>query len=1026
MKQRAHFLLVMMLAVLFGGPAWGATYFVNNNGGSDSYTGLAPAATGGTTGPWQTMARLASATLAPGDTVYLACGGVWNETLRVPSSGATNVPITIGAGPGNCGTTPPLIDGAVTIPAHQWVQHSGSIYKARLPIDLIANPTPSTNLAPWTQWSVTGDASMSVDNACPGQLQPCLALTSGGSNSIASTNNFVLTGGVDYTAAIQLRAAPGARAKVIVRRAGPTYERLAPEQWITGTGDWQNVAIAFRAGISLSNARLDIEVPTLRSRVNMREAHVLRAFFAGTDTVATFVDGMQVRRAHHPNFGQSGNPDSPYATIANAGGKTVLDTSGINLPVGASLGVGLGVAMRTVDWAIEERAVTAVTGSRLTLSAPTGYDTLPGYGYYLTGALWMLDSPGEWFFDAPTGTLYVWMPDSAAPGNRVSTSTLPIGADLAMRSNVALAGLAVAHSGTGVALLGGTNISLSGVAITDSANYGIGADNCAQCQVVASTVARSGVDAVLARGPNVNALTVTDSTIIDAGASTRTDGWRMLPRSSAGALYSYGPSSLFARNTIIGAAKLGMYLGPSATAADNYVSQTCLVLNDCGAIYAGQVGSNSTISRNIVESVRGSVAGVPATMQIRSVGIYLDDLNAGSTVSGNTVTGAEYGLQLHNARGASVAGNLLFGNRRHQVWAHENTQATRPNGDVYGNIVTANMMIPTASGPAVNMFSEVGDTADFATFSGNHYSALLSQRVIGETSPTTGSSYTVAEWQATGREANSRVTQPVGYASFLAVGGNLIPNSNFANGYYGWTWWNQIAPLATVAIKTCSLGPCMELRSGASSSLVGSPNFSVTAGQWYRVSFDAMTGLPSQPINVVVRRGGGGSAGYEYLMPAVESYLGSTAWRRYTFTFQANKTVVTGDPVTNEFGARIDFERNQPWTTLSIAHLEMVTLAPAQAALQIKMLLNSGRAATTMNCAILTVPNAACSSFVNFGDGSPVVWPVTMAGFSASPIYTRDVTLTDTDGDGIADQQDYCPNTLAGSAVNARGCALGQ
>ena len=87
--------LVAVLGMASAGQVLAATYFVNPNGGNDSNNGTAPAWTSGYNGPWQTLAKLAAVTLAPNDTVYLACGGVWSETLKVQSSGATNVPITV-------------------------------------------------------------------------------------------------------------------------------------------------------------------------------------------------------------------------------------------------------------------------------------------------------------------------------------------------------------------------------------------------------------------------------------------------------------------------------------------------------------------------------------------------------------------------------------------------------------------------------------------------------------------------------------------------------------------------------------------------------------------------------------------------------------------------------------------------------------------------------------------------------------------------------------------------------------------
>jgi len=208
--------------------------------------------------------------------------------------------------------------------------------------------------------------------------------------------------------------------------------------------------------------------------------------------------------------------------------------------------------------------------------------------------------------------------------------------------------------------------------------------------------------------------------------------------------------------------------------------------------------------------------------------------------------------------------------------------------------------------------------------------------------------------------------------------------------------------------------------------MVGSPPFSVVAGQWYRVTIDARTSQEGQPINVIIRRGGGGTAGKEQLIPAAESFAGSTAWRRYSFTFQSIKTVTAGDPATQELGARVNFERNMPGSALSVAKLELVKLIPAQVALQVKLLLNRNRAATSFDCSAIGIAPSACNAVVYFHDNTPVTWPATVAALSGSPVYTRDVSLIDSDGDGIADQQDYCPNTGTGSLVNSRGCAFVQ
>ena len=68
--------------------ALAATYYVNSATGNDSYTGLkATHALLSTAGPWKTLAQVNRAVVA-GDTVYLAAGSVWEETL-IPKSQVT-------------------------------------------------------------------------------------------------------------------------------------------------------------------------------------------------------------------------------------------------------------------------------------------------------------------------------------------------------------------------------------------------------------------------------------------------------------------------------------------------------------------------------------------------------------------------------------------------------------------------------------------------------------------------------------------------------------------------------------------------------------------------------------------------------------------------------------------------------------------------------------------------------------------------------------------------------------------------
>lgn len=1012
-------------------PAYATAYYIDSELGNDSWSGKTPAPSGNPAmdGPWQTLGRLANISLSPNDIVYLACSANWNETLRVPSSGTSGNPIVVSAGPNHCDTRP-AIDGVMTIPGPMWTQYSGAIYRARLPIEYISNPGLNENLNGWNNWSQGNDASMSLDPVCSGSPLPCMQFTSGtGTNvygSVVISNNFPLAGGMNYSASVLVKAPAGTRLRFVIRRGGPTYESLTTDQppTVTGSGNWQTVSFAFRAARSAPNARFDIEVPDGKVVINLREAHVQRVLPA-SGVIGVFVDGTAVRRAHHPNFGQANtNPNSLYGTLASAVGNRILDTSGLALPANASLSPGLGVSIRVNNYVLNERKIASLQGTLLVLDQDTDYPITAKYGYFLTGALWMLDSPGEWYFDSANNDLYIWMPEGNAPGNRVAFNSLALGADLTRKSYIDLVGLDIRRVGTGVQLGGANTVRLRDVQIAEIADHGVDAANSLACTVEQSSIVNTGLDAITAVGAATTGFTVSDSRVFDSGTLDRTDSWRKLPRPALAAI-NVGANSSILRNTVLGAANNGMYMGQNSVIANNHVSRACTLFNDCGGIVSNYTSTGTSINGNVVDTIIGGLAGLPANAFTQTAGIYLDDHSVNIEVRENTITGADYGIHMHDAYNSTVSANVLFGNRRYQLWMQEQTARLRATGDIFGNQIESNLLVPLAGGPSVFMESEIGDTGDFATFSGNHYSALLSPRLVGERWPTGSNSFTLGDWQAAKQDISGRVTQPVGYASFLSNGANIVPNGNLANNITGWTWWNSTAPYAQPVLLSCSFGPCLQLTAGATLSLLASPNFSVTGEQWYRVSFDAITSQEGQPISVIVRRGGGGSAGYEALVPAAESFPGSTTWRRYSFVFQAAKTVIANDPATGELGARIDFGDIQPGSSITVATLEIVPLTRSQAATQLRLQVNPSGTSTTVPCSPDDAASNLCNKFVYMKDDSVLDWSSLVPAYSGNAIYTRDMTLVDTDYDGVADVEDACPKTPAGVAVNARGCSFG-
>ncbi|MFX6645117.1 hypothetical protein ABTG96_19870, partial [Acinetobacter baumannii] len=76
----------------------------------------------------------------------------------------------------------------------------------------------------------------------------------------------------------------------------------------------------------------------------------------------------------------------------------------------------------------------------------------------------------------------------------------------------------------------------------------------------------------------------------------------------------------------------------------------------------------------------------------------------------------------------------------------------------------------------------------------------------------------------------------------------------------------------------------------------------------------------------------------------------STAWKRYTFTFRAAKTVIANDPLTAELGARLDFEQNAARGTLWVANIEIVPLQDTTVTLRSHLIANESRQHDVFDC----------------------------------------------------------------------------
>jgi len=191
-----------------------------------------------------------------------------------------------------------------------------------------------------------------------------------------------------------------------------------------------------------------------------------------------FVDGQMMPLARWPN-NTNLNPSYPSKATFTTFVSKVPETNGTytskftdsNLPQTVDLvGAEIYIQPNFEAWSwVFTGKVTDVSGTQVTLNTVNGsgkdggtnYD--PKSRYFLFNKLSLLDTPGEWYHDMATNTLYLWCPGNADPSTvKVEAKKREFAFDLSDRSYITLKDLKiVASTITTDAQAGGDNKSTS-------------------------------------------------------------------------------------------------------------------------------------------------------------------------------------------------------------------------------------------------------------------------------------------------------------------------------------------------------------------------------------------------------------------------------------------------------------------------------------------------------------------------------------------------------------------------------------
>jgi len=519
-----------------------------------------------------------------------------------------------------------------------------------------------------------------------------------------------------------------------------------------------------------------------------------------------FVDGRYMSLAHHPNKATTGsafltiaaNSSPQSASVAGAAYITASQTDSAYLS-GVDIN-NAGIHIRTVDWLIEDNTITGISGNAIQLQSVSANAINKGWGYYLDNKLWMLDSPGEWYWDSQTHKLYLWLPDGTDPDTHLTEASVrDEGISASDAQALHINNIAVSNAGLyGVHVSNPEEFILSGLEVKNSGNTGIFAaesdvvNGNLNSQVVRrienSTISNSVRQAVDLQ--RIRYVTVTGNTTSETGTVGS-------PVASAAALRAGNKSdnTVISNNTIVSSGYNGIAFGSNNNikVQNNLVHDSCKVLSDCGAIYTWNGATSyyflnglqikaipetkSWIIGNIVDGVGGGVDGTPRTSR-DNYGIYLDNFSNAIDVGGNTVMNAGVGFHSNNAFNNYIHDNTIYGASKVQMDMVEGYGA--PFGVVQGlvngnttpryNTISNNILFPVVNAPSISLTNIPASAAPdtFGNFSNNRYSSLYGDMVVREAysaeypnrSYPYYKGFTLSDWRALRSQDMSSSTAP--------------------------------------------------------------------------------------------------------------------------------------------------------------------------------------------------------------------------------------------------------------------------
>jgi parallel beta-helix repeat protein len=447
------------------------------------------------------------------------------------------------------------------------------------------------------------------------------------------------------------------------------------------------------------------------------------------------VDGVNTKMGRYPKTG--------WNTIQTTNGSSYIRGSEGELPSSPDWDGG-EVVIRKNHWIIDRNYITSHSGQTINYTSASGYEALPGYGYFIQNHINTLTTLGDWYYSS--GTFYMYFGAVNPTTKTVKVSTTDYGITITSANYITVNNLNL--QGFNVAAILITNCDYTIIqdnTILYSGKDGINSDNdySSSYTTITGNYISDSQDCGIFLSTNADHDSISYNTVnntgLIAGLNFSGDGHNT-------GIFSWGLNGQILYNIVTNNGYNGIFFaGQDAVCKYNYIDTYALVKDDAGGIYTASFDYMETgrkITKNIVRNCIGANAGTLAEWDACE-GIYLDQRNTSILVDSNTVENAANGIFLHNSHEINIWDNTLYDCRWSGIYTnYDGLWNISPYGDVdrtrnvsilRNKIVFKDEISPDRGYPtaALWLYTRPDDILQFGTADTNYYT-----RPVNETSST--------------------------------------------------------------------------------------------------------------------------------------------------------------------------------------------------------------------------------------------------------------------------------------------------